>query len=112
MRVFFRGEGVTTGKTDFWTNASRTRADWIRIERVRQSSRSSVKSSNMNEPAFCSNTRKPADGPLDEAVPLVVAAAEEVVGGGGGTGWLGLLLVTTTFVTGNCFVSGSVPLVT
>ena len=40
-----------------------TSADWILIERVRQSSRSSVKSSNRNEPAFCNKTRSPADGP-------------------------------------------------
>lgn len=86
----------------------------MRIERVRQSSRSSVKSSKMNDPAFCSNTRKPADGPLDDddAGPVVLLAD----GGGGGCCCcvVGLLLVTTTFATGVCFVSlcCSLPLAT
>ena len=51
------------GTLDCSARERSTSADWILIERVRQSSRSSVKSSNRNEPAFCNKTRSPADGP-------------------------------------------------
>ena len=68
----------------------------------------------MNDPAFCSNTRKPADGPLDDddAGPVVLLA--DGGGGGGCCCVVGLLLVTTTFATGVCFVSlcCSLPLAT